>query len=80
MQEGAAPTKWRIENSWGEDSGHKGYVTMSNDWFEEFVFEVVVDKSFCPPEVLAAFKTSPVVLPAWDPMGSLAHCPCQRED
>jgi len=67
------PTKWRIENSWGEDSGHKGYITMSNEWFGEFVFEIVVDKSHCPQEVLDAFKTTPIVLPAWDPMGSLAR-------
>ena len=46
---------------------------MSNEWFGEFVFEIVVDKSHCPQEVLDAFKTTPIVLPAWDPMGSLAR-------
>lgn len=72
-EENGSPKKWRVENSWGEDSGHKGYITMSSDWFKEFVFEIVVDKSHCPPEVLEALKTTPIVLPAWDPMGSLAR-------
>lgn len=70
-QEGQV-TKWRIENSWGKDSGHDGYITMTSDWFKEWVFEIVVDKSHCPKEVLDAFQTTPIVLPAWDPMGSLA--------
>lgn len=66
------PTKWRVENSWGEDKGEKGYLTMSNDWFHEFGFEVVVDKQYVPKEVLEILKMEPKVLPAWDPMGSLA--------
>jgi len=70
-QEGQV-SKWRIENSWGKDSGHDGYITMTSDWFKEWVFEIVVDKSHCPKEVLDAFQTTPIVLPAWDPMGSLA--------
>ena len=73
------PKKWRIENSWGEDSGAKGYITMTNEWFNEFVFEIVVDRSYCTEEILDAFKTTPVVLPAWDPMGSLAKCNCEDE-
>jgi len=70
-QEGQV-SKWRIENSWGKDSGHDGYITMTTEWFKEWVFEIVVDKSHCPKEVLDAFQTTPTVLPAWDPMGSLA--------
>ena len=46
---------------------------MTNEWFKEFVFEIVVDKSYCSPEVLEVFKQEPIVLPAWDPMGSLAR-------
>jgi bleomycin hydrolase len=65
-------TKWRVENSWGDDRGDKGYFVMSADWFKEFVFELVVDKSVVPPDVLEVFKLEPTVLPAWDPMGTLA--------
>ena len=79
--EDGEPTKWRIENSWGEDGSSKGYITMSNDWFKEFVFEVVVDVRFCSDEILETFKTTPIVLPAWDPMGALAKsCVCCGED
>ena len=66
------PRKWRVENSWGEDRGEKGYVMFSQDWFNEFVFEIVVDKKFVPQEVLQVLQGQPTVLPAWDPMGNLA--------
>lgn len=65
--------KFRVENSWGDDRCEKGYILMTSDWFDEFVFEVVVDKSHVPEEVLAVFQQTPVVLPAWDPMGTLAQ-------
>jgi len=64
-------TKWRVENSWGEDKHEKGYLAMTNDWFSEFVFEVVVDRKFCSQEVLQVLDQEPEILPAWDPMGVL---------
>ncbi|XP_053562119.1 bleomycin hydrolase [Bombina bombina] len=64
--------KWRVENSWGDDRGNKGYLIMTDDWFSEYVYEIVVDKKFVPEEVLDVLKQEPVVLPAWDPMGALA--------
>ena len=66
------PTKFRVENSWGEDRGEKGYLVMTAEWFREFVFEVVVDKSLVPADVMKVFDIKPVVLPAWDCMGNLA--------
>lgn len=65
--------QFRVENSWGDEQGQKGYLLLSADWFHEFVFEVVIDKKLVPDDVLDVFKQEPIVLPAWDPMGTLAH-------
>ncbi|XP_069082360.1 bleomycin hydrolase [Pleurodeles waltl] len=64
--------KWRVENSWGDDRGNKGYLIMTDDWFSEYVYEVVVDKKYLSEEILEVLKQEPIVLPAWDPMGALA--------
>ncbi len=72
FQKNGDATKFRVENSWGEDRGEKGYLIMTSEWFKEFVFEVVVDKSLVPDDVMKVFNMTPVVLPAWDPMGNLA--------
>nr|XP_006820124.1 PREDICTED: bleomycin hydrolase-like [Saccoglossus kowalevskii] len=64
--------KWRVENSWGDDKGDKGYLMMTDKWFDEFVYEVTIDKKYLAPEVLAVLDQEPIVLPAWDPMGALA--------
>ncbi|HTQ11015.1 MAG TPA: C1 family peptidase, partial [Fimbriimonadaceae bacterium] len=66
------PKKWRVENSWGEDPGFKGWFQMTDEWFDEYTFEVLVEKRFVPAESLAALKKAPIELDPWDPMGSLA--------
>lgn len=66
------PTKWKIENSWGEDRGYKGYFIMSASWFDQYTYQAVVDKKYLTKEELAAYESEPVVLKPWDPMGSLA--------
>jgi bleomycin hydrolase len=68
--------RWRVENSWGKNGGVDGYYTMNDSWFDEYMFEIAAPKSFLSKEMLAALETTPIVLPAWDPMGSLAcsHC------
>ncbi|KAI8441956.1 hypothetical protein MSG28_005628 [Choristoneura fumiferana] len=73
------PTKFRVENSYSDKEYDKGYLLLTEPWFREFVFEVVVDKKYVPEQVLGVFKQEPKMLPAWDPMGTLA-CPlCSKE-
>jgi bleomycin hydrolase len=67
------PRKWKVENSWGDKVGDKGYFVMSDAWFDEYMFEVVIARRHLPKRVLKALETEPVVLPPWDPMGSLAR-------
>lgn len=67
------PRRWRVENSWGEDDGRKGFYVMNDSWFDEYVFEIAARKSALPAEMQAALDMEPVVLPAWDPMGALAR-------
>jgi bleomycin hydrolase len=66
------PRRWRVENSWGEDNGQKGFYLMNDSWFDEYLFEIAAPKSYLPAALRAALEEAPVVLPAWDPMGSLA--------
>jgi bleomycin hydrolase len=66
------PRRWRVENSWGKKAGESGFYTMSDSWFEEYVFVVVVNKNRLPDDLKAALDREPRVLPAWDPMGALA--------
>ncbi len=67
-----APRRWRVENSWGEDNGRKGFFVMSDSWFDEHMFEIAARKSLLPTDLQEALEEEPIVLPPWDPMGSLA--------
>ena len=69
---GGDSIKWRIENSWGEKGGDKGYMLMTDKWFDEYTYEVVIDKKYLGKKVLDIFDREPVALNPWDPMGSLA--------
>ena len=70
--DGRTTNRWRVENSWGADIANKGYFTMSDDWFSEYVYEVAVPKSMLSDEYRQAFDQEAIMLPAWDPMGALA--------
>ena len=66
------PSKWKIENSWGTDRAKAGYYIMSSSWFDQFVYQAVVDKKYLSKEELDAYNKEPIMLKPWDPMGSLA--------
>jgi len=66
------PNRWKIENSWGEDAGRKGYFVASDAWFEEFTYQVIINKKYLTQEWKDALKEEPIELAPWDPMGSLA--------
>ena len=64
--------RWRVQNSWGEDKGDKGWFVMSDAWMDQFVYQAVVDPRFVDRQVREVLKKTPIDLPLWDPMGSLA--------
>ncbi|MCY4417523.1 MAG: C1 family peptidase [Chloroflexi bacterium] len=66
------PRRWRVENSWDDKVGDKGFFLMNDSWFAEYMFEIAAPKSYLPEELQRALDTEPIVLPPWDPMGSLA--------
>ena len=66
------PRRWRVENSWDDKVGEKGFFLMNDSWFAEYMFEIAAPMSYLPQELQHALDLEPVVLPPWDPMGSLA--------
>ena len=72
LDETGKPRKWRVENSWGANIGDKGYMYMMDEWFDEYLFEITVSKKYLSPKLLSVLCTEPVLLPPWDPMGTLA--------
>lgn len=66
------PDRWKIENSWGDEPGNKGYFVMSAKWFDEFTYQAVINKKHLSAELLSHLEEEPIVLQPWDPMGSLA--------
>jgi len=67
-----APTKWKIENSWGTDRAKAGYYMMSDEWFDKYVYQAVIHKKYLNSKELKALDGKKIILKPWDPMGSLA--------
>ncbi|MCR5299981.1 MAG: C1 family peptidase [Erysipelotrichaceae bacterium] len=66
------PTKWKIENSWGDEIAHKGYFVASDEWFDRYVYQAVVNKKYLSNKAMKALNTKLIELEPWDPMGTLA--------
>ena len=72
LDENGKAKKWKVENSWGEKVGDKGYFVASDAWMNEYTYQIVVRKEFLTEAELAAYEAEPIVLAPWDPMGALA--------
>lgn len=68
LDENGRPLKWQVENSWGPSSGYKGHLIMTDEWLDEYLFRLVVEKKYVPEATLELMKQKPIVLPAWDPL------------
>ncbi|WP_346712735.1 C1 family peptidase [Mediterranea massiliensis] len=62
------PLKWMVENSWGPQAGYQGHLIMTDRWFDEYMFRLVVETKYVPEKVKELLKQKPIRLPAWDPM------------
>ncbi len=66
------PRRWRVENSYGNSVGDKGFFLMNDSWYDEYMFEIAAPSKYLSPDLIAALDTDPIPLPPWDPMGALA--------
>ena len=60
--------KWMVENSWGASSGYQGNLIMTDEWFDNYMFRVVVEKKYVPADIMKMLEQKPIMLPSWDPM------------
>ena len=67
------PQRWKVQNSWGKDPGRDGYYVMTDRWFDQYLYQVVVRREYLSPALQAALAEPPIVLDPWDPMGALAR-------
>lgn len=62
------PVKWKVENSWGTEVGRKGFFIMSDEWFDEHVYQILAPKRYLDKPTLKAYAKKPVILDPWHPM------------
>ena len=67
LYEAGTPKKWMVENSWGSGA-NDGHLIMTDRWFDEYMFRLVVNKKYVPADILKITRQKPELLPAWDPM------------
>ena len=70
LDDNGKPIKWMVENSWGASSGHQGHIIMTDEWFDNYMFRLVINKKYASEKILKASQQKPTLLPCWDPMFS----------
>ena len=68
LDEAGKPKKWMVENSWGAAAGYQGNLIMTDEWFDNYMFRVVVEKKYVPADIMKLMEQKPIMLPSWDPM------------
>ena len=68
LDDAGKPRKWMVENSWGAKSGYKGNLIMTDEWFSEYMFRLVVERKYVPQDILEMLKQKPIMLEPWNPM------------
>ena len=68
LDENGKPKKWMVENSWGQSNGYNGFLIMTNDWFNEYMFRLVVEEKYIPAKTKKLLEQKTIMLPPWDPM------------
>ena len=71
LDENGKPVKWEVETSWGASYGHHGHIIMTDEWFDNYMFRLVINKKYASEKVLKASQQKPTLLPCWDPMFSV---------
>ena len=76
--EGPRPRRWRVENSWGDEGGKKGFYVMNDNWFDEYMFEIATPKKYLPQQLVDAWEQEPIRLPPWESLLLLQQTSCAQ--
>ena len=68
LDKNGKPKKWLVENSWGNNAAWQGHLIITDEWFNEYMFRLVVERKYISSKILDILNQVPIILPPWDPM------------